>query len=240
VKLTFLGTRGHIDARSPRHARHAALLVEYEGRRVMVDCGADWRGHLDEVAPHAIVLTHGHPDHLFGLRDGAPCRVHATAETWRDAEDYPVEARREVRPRQPVAIEGIRFEAFPVEHSTRCPAVGYRIAAGRVAIFYGPDLVHIHDAESALAGLSLYVGDGSTLERSFVRRRGAHLIGHAPVRTQLTWCRKAGVAEAVFTHCGAEIVEGDPREIAARLRDLAQERGVTAGIAEDGQTRVLR
>lgn len=59
-------------------------------------------------------------------------------------------------------MRGIEFEAFPVEHSLRAPAVGYRIRAGRVVIFYAPDVVSVVDEEKALSGLDLYVGDGSS------------------------------------------------------------------------------
>jgi len=240
VKLVFLGTRGEIEARTARHYRHSALLVSYYRRRVMVDCGADWAGEAKAVGPHAIVLTHAHPDHAWGLKEGAPCPVYATAETWADIADYPIAERHRVEPRAPLTIEGISFEAFPVEHSTRCPAVGYRIGAGRVRVFYSPDLVYIHDRDAALTGVALYIGDGATLERSFVRRRGDHLIGHTPVRTQLTWCEKLGVPEAVITHCGAQIVEGDERQIGAQVRAWGEERGVAVSIAHDGLARVLR
>jgi len=46
-----------------------------------------------------------------------------------------------------LTVLGIEFEAFPVEHSLRAPAVGYRVTAGRRAIFYGPDLVSIVDEQ---------------------------------------------------------------------------------------------
>jgi hypothetical protein len=65
-------------------------------------------------------------------------------------------------------------------------------------------------------------------------------VGHTPVRTQLTWCRKEGVDRAIITHCGAEIVEGDERTLGAELRAMAEERGVEAEFARDGQTLVLR
>ena len=240
MKLTFLGTRGEIEARTEAHGMHSALLVEYYHRRVMIDCGEDWRGRVEDVAPHAIVLTHAHPDHAWGLKEGAPCPVHATEETWQDIGSYPIEAREVIAPRRPVEIEGVRFEAFAVEHSTRCPAVGYRVSAGAVTLFYGPDLVYIHDREDALSGCRLYIGDGATLDRSFVRRRGEHLIGHTPVRTQLTWCRKLGVPEAIVTHCGTQIVEGDPDSVAAQLRQWGEERAVSVSLAHDGMTRVLR
>ncbi|MDX1675553.1 MAG: MBL fold metallo-hydrolase, partial [Longimicrobiales bacterium] len=195
MKLTFLGTRGEIDARTRRHRMHTSLEVAYYGRRVMVDAGEDWLGELDEVNPHAIVITHAHPDHAFGLREGAPCPVWAPDVVWEEIDDYPIPAedRHVIEPRQPVEIEGILFEAFPVEHSIRAPAVGYRITAGEVAVWYAPDLVYIEDREEALAGCRLYIGDGATMTQSFVRKRGETLIGHTPVRTQLTWCQKESV-----------------------------------------------
>jgi phosphoribosyl 1,2-cyclic phosphodiesterase len=240
MKIVFLGTRGEIEARTRRHRRHTSMLVVYHGRRVMIDCGLDWLGEVWKVKPHAIVITHAHPDHAWGLREGAPCPVYATRQSWKDMADYPVQERHTVSYRSPVTIEGIQFEAFPVEHSTRCPAVGYRVTAGKVTIFYVPDLVYIHDRKPALQGAAVYIGDGATLARSLVRRRGERLIGHVPVRTQLTWCEKTGVPEAIITHCGSQIVESDERAVTARLREWGKERGVTVGLAHDGLERVLR
>jgi phosphoribosyl 1,2-cyclic phosphodiesterase len=240
MKLTFLGTRGEIEPRNRRHRRHTALLVEYRHGRAMVDCGDDWRGRLDAIAPEAIVLTHAHPDHAWGLDEGAPCPVYATAVTWEDIGDYPIEEGHTVEPEQPVTVDGITFTAYTVEHSTRCPAVGYRIEAGRAAVWYAPDLVYIHKRAEALRGVKLYIGDGATLTRSMVRRRGERLIGHAPVRTQLTWCEKEGVPEAIVTHCGSQIVAGDERKVGPQIDRWAAERGISARIAFDGMEWVVR
>ena len=240
MKLTFAGTRGYIEARTRRHGMHAALDVAYKKKRVRIDCGEDWRDHLDEIAAAAILITHAHPDHSDGLEDGAPCPVYATDDSWEVMNDFAIEDRRRVRARESFEIGGIGFEAFPVIHSTRAPAVGYRISAGRVRVFYAPDLVYIEDRTEALAGVKLYIGDGATVRRSFVRKIKGALIGHAPVRTQLTWCRKEGVSRAVFSHCGSEIVEGDERTLLADIRQMAEERGVEARIARDGMEMVLR
>src|SRR6266446_8894550 len=155
-------------------------------------------------------------------------------QTWQSLQHYPIEDRRLIKDRTPPKVCGITFEAFPVEHSILSPAVGYRVCAGRARIFYAPDLIFIHERKAALDGVQLYIGDGATVTRSFVRSRGKALIGHSPVRTQLTWCEKEGVPRAIITHCGSEIVTGDEREISAKIRAMAAERRVDARIAYDG------
>lgn len=203
----------------------------------MIDCGADWRGQLCRVAPlTAIVLTHAHSDHAQGLAAGAPCPVYATAKTWSSLGDYPIDDRRTSRPRHAFRIGGVSFTAFPVEHSLRAPAVGYRVTAAGASFFYVPDVASIPNARKALGGVDLYIGDGATITRSMVRKRGRTLIGHAPIAAQLGWCEKAGVTRAVFTHCGSFIVRSDGRTINARIRRLGQEHGVAARVAHDGLT----
>jgi len=86
----------------------------------------------------------------------------------------------------------------------------------------------------------IYIGDGATVTQSFIRRRGKALIGHSPVRTQLTWCEKEGVPRAIITHCGSEIVTGNEREIAAKIRAMAAERRVDVRIAYDGMKVIMR
>jgi len=179
----------------------------------MIDCGIDWLGKFERLRPSTIVLTHAHPDHAWGLKNGAPCPVHAPKKTWLSLKNCPVEDRHLINERVPTKICGITFEAFPVEHSLIAPAVGYRVSASRTCIFYGPDLLFIHDRAAALKDVQVYIGDGATLTRSFIRKRGDKLIGHATVRTQLGWCAKEGVPRAIITHCGSEIVAGAEMEL---------------------------
>jgi phosphoribosyl 1,2-cyclic phosphodiesterase len=239
MNLTFLGTRGEIDARTRRHRMHTSLLASYRTAEVMIDCGLDWLGKLKRVNPSAIVLTHAHPDHAWGLKRGAPCPVYAPEKTWQELRHYPIKDRRVIKERAPTKICGITFEAFPVEHSILSPAVGYRVSAGRACIFYVPDLIFIHERSAALNGVQLYVGDGATVTRSFIRKRGKALIGHSPVRTQLTWCQKEHVPRAIITHCGSEIVTGDERKISAIVRTMGRDRGIDARIAYDGMKLTL-
>lgn len=241
MKLRFLGTKANIEAANRRHARHSALLVSYYGQRVMIDCGADWKRRIEDIAPDGICLTHAHPDHAWGLADGTACPIYATAETLAAIADYPIEKRIEIKPSTLVEFShGLTFEAFPVVHSLRAPAVGYRIRAGRRAAFYVPDVVDIEERRSALAGIDLYIGDGSSLTRSLVRRHHDQLFGHTTIRAQLGWCEDCGVPRALFTHCGSQIVDGDERVLRAKVRAMGRKRGVDAAIAHDGMSIILR
>ncbi len=234
MKLTFLGTRGCIEEHSTRHARHSALLVENGGQSVLIDCGEDWLGELDALKPKAVLITHAHPDHADGLRNGAPCPVWATAETWDRLEHFPVAERRILRSRQPSDIGGISFEAFPVQHSLRAPAVGLRIAVGHGAVFYVPDVADLPGRAGALRGVRLYIGDGACVRQSLLRIEEGQTCGHAPVETQLDWCAEAGVPRMIVTHCGGEIVGGEEEDVLEELRGIARRRGIALEVAYDG------
>lgn len=239
MKITFLGTRGNIEASTKKHCRHSSVLVSYKGKEVMIDCGLDWLEKIHELSPPAIILTHGHPDHAFGLQNGAPCPVYATGETLEAISDYNLKDTVTIEPYESFDIRGMTFTAFPVEHSTRAPAVAFRIEAGTQNLIYAPDVVYIHKRETALTGCDGYIGDGATVSTNRVRKQDEHLIGHTPVPTQLTWCKKFDIPKAWITHCGSEIVEGG-EEIKNRIREEGEERGVQAEVATDGQEVILR
>lgn len=240
MKLVFLGTRGNIEARTARHRRHSSLLVSYYRKQVMIDCGEDWTDQIMDMSVQAVFITHAHPDHAHGLQHGAPCPVYATQEAWSDMEGFPIAERKIVPAYAPVHAAGMVFKAFPVIHSTHAPAIGYRVRAGKTAVFYVPDVVYIEDRARALQGVALYIGDGATMHRSMVRKIKGILVGHSPVTTQLSWCKKENVPGALFTHCGSGIVKGDERTLNSRLRGFARERSVNARIAYDGMEIVLR
>jgi ribonuclease BN (tRNA processing enzyme) len=234
VDLTFLGTRGGIAVRSRRHRRHSSLLIQHNDARIMIDCGADWLGRLSSVAPTAIVLTHAHPDHAWGLAKGAPCPVYASKETLEFLHRFPIHDRREMPRQKSVMIGGVRFKAYPVQHSIRAPAVGYRVSAKGTRFFYVPDVAGLPDAPNALRGIDVYIGDGATMKRSMVRKKKGTLIGHAPMTVQLGSCKMAGVRRAIFTHCGSPIVRGKARVLSASVRRLGREQGIDACLASDG------
>ena len=248
MRIQFLGTRGGIIARSQLHQWHSITLISSGNTRILIDCGLDWLGHLDEIKPkpQAVFITHAHPDHVGGLKNGCPWPVFASKETWETIKHCPIpEGQRFVcEHRQKIKIGNLTIEPFNVEHSLRAPAMGYRITDGNKTIFYVPDLVNIVDAPQALSNVDLYIGDGAiVIRRMLVRHKDHHLVGHSPIEAQLAWCKRYHIPQAIFTHCGSEITKhqttdaNDPgtKKLLDRLRLLEEKYGVRVEIAVDGQ-----
>jgi phosphoribosyl 1,2-cyclic phosphodiesterase len=216
------------------------MLLSSRWGRVLIDCGEDWLGRADRLRPTAILITHGHPDHAGGLRRGATCPVYATAATWQIMARWPVQVRCQLPLQQRVMIGGFVIEAWPVQHSLKAPAVGFKISTRDGCLFYAPDVAALDRPKRTLQNVDLYVGDGAVLVRPLVRNRGRVVIGHASVATQLDWCRTGGVTRAIFTHCGSGIVRSAPSRVDEVVQALGTARGVEASLAHDGLIISLR
>jgi phosphoribosyl 1,2-cyclic phosphodiesterase len=233
MKITFLGTRGYIEEKTRRHFRHTSTLIEYHGKKIMIDCGIDWTKKVWDLNPDAIVITHAHPDHAWGLREGAPCPVYASTDSWKLMADYPIVEKHIMHDGKKREIFDTVFQTYSVIHSIRAPAVGYRIIAGKSIIFCAHDLISINARHQALQGSKIYIGDGASILRPLVRRRGDKIFGHTTVRAQLGWCQQEGVPKMIVTHCGKQIVSGG-RGATMKIKALAKERNVKVIIAYDG------
>lgn len=189
MKITFLGTgtsTGNPEigcscevctSKDPRDWRmRTSALVETEGKRILIDCGPDFRlqmltnriDHLDGV-----LLTHEHYDHVGGLDDLRPMCREKGVDIY--AEDYVAEAVRTRIPyafrehkypgvpnlelhsigNHPFTVAGIEVVPVRVMHA-KLPIFGFRI--GKMA--YLTDLKYIPEEEFAkLEGLDLLVID---------------------------------------------------------------------------------
>lgn len=240
VKITFLGTRGYIKSKTRRHKRHTSTLIDYQGTRLMVDCGEDWLGKFEKYKPDAILITHAHPDHAGGLKLGAPCPVYGSQISYELIKEYPITRFHIVKHDKKFKIGPFTIEPFFELHSIRCPAVGYRIHVGGYTIYFAGDVISIPERRKALKDVDLFIGDGASIVRPIIRRKGDQLFGHTTIRAQIGWCAQEDVPRAIFTHCGSQIVEGDGRILGPWVKRLGQEKGVDARIAYDGLALVLK
>jgi ribonuclease BN (tRNA processing enzyme) len=237
VRIRFYGTKGYVEESSKAHAGHSAFVLEDEGFRLLCDFGDNRRGMLSKIRPDAIFVSHAHPDHGWGLWEGSDVPVYASAVTHELLRELPLTHRVTLEPEESVDIGPFRLSAQPAIHSVRCPCIGARIEAGGLTIVYSGDIVAFENPEAALRGADLYIGDGSTLRSSLVRRHpNGVLIGHTTVRAQLGWLSRFGVLRAIFSHFGKGPIEmGEPALVEA-LEELAAEKppGCSVTAAHDG------
>ena len=69
IKITFLGTS---DAVPTETRNHTAILLNYEGENILVDCGEGTqrqfrKAHLNPCKLTRILVTHWHGDHILGI-----------------------------------------------------------------------------------------------------------------------------------------------------------------------------
>jgi ribonuclease BN (tRNA processing enzyme) len=239
VRLHFYGTKGYVEESSRAHAGHSAFTVEADGFRLLCDFGENRRGKLEGIRPDAIFVSHAHPDHAWGLAEGTAVRVFASEITHRLTAQFPIPDRVALSPGRPVRVGPFLLTAFPVVHSVRCPCVAARLQAEGRTLVYSGDIVAFESADEALTGADIYVGDGSTLKGSLVRRHpGGALIGHTTVRAQLGWLSRFGIRRAVFSHFGKGPIEMGDKALRESLEGLASERapGCEVSAARDGRS----
>jgi ribonuclease BN (tRNA processing enzyme) len=232
MRLRFYGTKGYVEERSRAHSGHSAFTVEAEGFRLLCDFGQNRKGLLKKIRPDAIFVSHAHPDHALGLEERTNIPVHASAITHEITKDLPIGNRVTLEPERTLPVGPFRLTSFPVIHSVRCPCVAARIELGDLVLVYSGDIVAFERPEAALAGAGLYIGDGSTLKGSLVRRHATGaLMGHTTVRAQLGWLGKYGVARAIFSHFGKGPIEMGEPALKEALEELATEKAPACRVA---------
>jgi phosphoribosyl 1,2-cyclic phosphate phosphodiesterase len=220
MKITFLGTGTSTGVPSvgcpcevchsadPRDKRlRASILLEYNGRCVVIDTGTDFRQQALRVGLtrlDAVLFTHDHADHIFGLDDirpfnfrtgkAVPC--YADTRTWdglRRIYTYIFDPKGYAgAPRvDPHTIDQL-FEPLYVRHG-QMPVLAYRF--GRAA--YATDCNHISEETCArLEGLDLLILDGL---------RHADHPTHMSIGKAISYIERIGPRRALLTHMNHEV-----------------------------------
>ncbi len=213
------GDWGACDPNEPRNRRtRASIVVESEGRRLLVDTSPDMRGQLlacGVPSVDAILYTHAHADHITGLDDvrilnriaGRPLDAFAKEETLRELArrfDYafrpwqppgffrPVLTTRAVAPGDTLDMAGMPVRLFDQDHAF-VRTLGLRIGG----FAYSTDVVALDTAAlDALAGVHTWLLD--------CFQRQPHKT-HAHLERVLGWVDRVGPARTVLTHMGPDM-----------------------------------
>ena len=212
----------------PRDNRlRASVLVDYCGRRFLVDAGPDFRqqmlragvSHVD-----AILLTHNHKDHTGGLDDIRAFNYLEKAATQIYCEKYVEESLRKeysyafaenkypgapdwnvhIIDEHPFSIDGVEITPIRGKHFN-LPVLGYRF--GDIA--YCTDMNRIPEEEFAkLQGLEHFVIN--------CVRRGRH-ISHFSLEGALAVAGQVGARHTWLTHLSHQLPRYE--ELLAELPD---------------------
>jgi len=206
---------------NPRNKRwRPGLKLEAEDRVVLVDTPIDLREQaLRFGLPRldAIVFTHSHADHIFGLddvrifnfRQRAPIPCYGSEETlgrirrsfayvWEAGQEGGGKPQLELVPvREPFALLDRTFVPVPVWHG-EMEVFGYRI--GRFA--YVTDCSRIPESSfELLAGVEILILDAL--------RHRPHPT-HFSVEQATAAARRIGARRTIFTHMTHEVDHDDP------------------------------
>ena len=237
LTLTFLGTGTSVGvpivgcdcaactSSDPRDNRlRASVLLEWEGAKVLVDCGPDLRTQclragITEL--DAVLVTHPHSDHVTGFDDlrrftvGADeiLPVHARPSCLAalermfgyafDGENrYPGYFKPDPRPVDGAfEVAGAKVYPLPVEHG-KVECVGYLFEiGGRKKLAYIPDCKVVSpEAAALLEGVECLVVDA---------------LRHEPHPTHMSFAesedvaRAAGAGQTWFTHISHEVLHAE-------------------------------
>lgn len=200
----------------PRNKRtRVSIVVENGGTRVLVDASPDLRQQFlaaDLAIVDAVILTHGHADHVHGIDDLRSINFHRRGplDVWA-APDCLVEVQRRFgyafQPPHPdyiwyapalvprpiversIAIGALTVESFWQSHGPgREPVLGLRF--GKFA--YSTDVQELsEEAFEALTGVEVWVVDCLMEQANF---------GHSHLAQTLAWIERLKPRRAVLTH----------------------------------------
>lgn len=241
MKVVFLGTGTSVGvpiigcdcrvclSQDPRNKRRrSSLHVQTEGCHVVIDTSLDFREQaLTYRIPRidAVLVTHSHADHIFGLDDirryntlqGAMIPVYASAGTVADLKRIFTYVNTEhpepgvFRPRlnfvevsTPFDVGPFRVEPLPVLHG-RVETFGFRLDAGGRSLGYVPDCKRMSDeVVERFRGVDVMILDGL--------RHRPHPTHHT-LEEAVALLKRIGARHSYLTHLCHDLDHEESQEL---------------------------
>lgn len=240
AKVILLGTGA---ALSDAKRENTYMVVQGERTAVLVDCaGSPTQRLLRAGVPlervDHIVLTHHHPDHMYGLsvllldlwllgrKD--VLHLYGLAETlaaaksimqafewegWREHGLYPVEFH--AVPNEPAVwnspMHEFSISSAPTKHLLPTIAIRVVSTASRKAIAYSSDTMVCDEVVDLAQGAAILFHEATTVDEP--------LVGHSTARQAGEQAQRANVEKLVLVHLPPNGVAGDLRSAAQSTFD---------------------
>lgn len=223
---------GQCDPNEPRNRRlRSSILVESEGKRLLVDCGPDLRQQLLDAHAgrlDAVIVTHDHGDHVHGIDELRPVSQaidrpvpllgrretlnslrHRFAYAFAQREFYrPIVDARELGAEWTVG--DVRVRTVDQPHGG-ISSIGLRFDEGERSAVYAIDYSEMTDEMGNLyQGADVMISDCLT--------RQPHPT-HAHLDGVLGWARELDIGHLYLTHMGNGL---DYRTLVDELPDWAE------------------
>lgn len=247
--LIVLGSSGAV---VPAHRDNTALAFRLDDAVVLVDCPGSpamklRRAGVDPRRVAGVVITHTHPDHLYGLPSlvhnlkllGRTAllpvfalpedleRLHRLLTVW-EADTSPPFLALQALPADGVVpfweYAGHRFYARPADHSAPVCAVRWDLRTG-ARVVYSSDTRPLEALAQFGRDATIMVHEATYLEADAAE---AHRLGHSTAADAGRIAAHAGAARLLLVHLGAE---ADPARWVAEAQAVF--RG-TVEVPDDG------
>ncbi|MGQ9720752.1 MAG: MBL fold metallo-hydrolase [Candidatus Jordarchaeum sp.] len=182
---------------------------------ILIDAGPDIYHQLLQFKIcniKSILLTHSHPDHIFGLHDLNPkkCKImknvpiYGSEHTWKVLDRiFPNSRYRKetFKDYKSFELHGLKITPVPVVHSENIHTVGFVINDQNIILGYFPDFLSFKKEEDMkYFEVDCLFLDGSTLKKPFYT--GSNKWGHINIMEGIILAKKCGAKKTIFTHLG--------------------------------------
>ncbi|HEV8285047.1 MAG TPA: MBL fold metallo-hydrolase [Chitinophagaceae bacterium] len=224
--VQILGTRGEIEAHTPKHFKHSGILID---NKILIDIG---EAEYLKYDPQFILISHFHPDHAFFAKDSKKVKINVPI--------FAPEATKRISgitiTSSPFKKDNYLITPIPTVHSLKVKSQGYIIEKSEKRIFYSSDLITIKEKyHNQLRKLDLVITEGSFIRKGGIVQQyleSGKFYGHAGI-PDLVFLFRPFTHRIIFTHFGTWFMKNIPA--AKKKIKLLEEKGLSLEIAEDGK-----
>lgn len=231
LQIRTIGTKGMIEEFSNLHYFNTAFLLTSGESRVLIDYGEENPGEafLTDLNPSAVLISHGHPDHVSRSLESLECPIWMSKETDErlDPEKYDFKIRM-IFPGNSFRIGDFEIETFSILHSVKFPMTAFKISSGGTSVGITTDIIGFHagDKDKFFDNLDIWITDCSSLTKDLIRYddEKGEPFGHLALANQLKWIENLEKSPKVFlTHFGKGPVEMSEQDLKTELSKFSDD-----------------